>query len=123
MYGYILDMDTKSTSTSLKKKLRRKLVALGKKQPFIIGSLVKVQRRCGNPNCRCVRKDQRHIAHLLTTKVKGKTHAIYVPVDMVAEVRQWCRRYRDVKTNIKEISECCEQIIMIHVKEKQAASE
>jgi hypothetical protein len=110
-------MDT--TSAKLNRKLGRKLAALGKKQPFIVGSLVKIQRRCGNPNCRCAREGPKHPAHLLTTKVNGKTRAIYVPVDMVEEVRQWCRQYRDIKADIKEVSECCEQLIRLHTKEKR----
>ena len=115
-------MDEKPTSATLSKRLRRKLAALGKKQPFIIGSLVKIQRRCGNPNCRCAREGPKHPAHLLTTKVNGKTRAIYVPVDMVEEVRQWCRQYRDLKADIKEVSKCCEQRIRLHAKEKRTRS-
>ena len=98
------------------------LVALGKKQPFIVGSLVKIQRRCGNPNCRCAREGPKHAAYLLTTKVNGKTRAIYVPVDMVEEVRQWGRHYREIKADIKEVSECCEQLIRLHAKEKRTRS-
>ena len=98
------------------------LVALGKKQPFIVGSLVKIQRRCGNPNCRCAREGPKHAAYLLTTKVNGKTRAIYVPVDMLEEVRQWCRHYREIKADIKEVSVCCEQLIRLHAKEKRTRS-
>ena len=115
-------MNTKPTSATLNKRLQRKLTAMGKKQPFIIGSLVKIQRRCGNPNCRCVKEGKKHSAHLLTTKVNGKTRAIYVPVDMVDEVRKWCRQYLDLKADIKEVSECCEQLIRLHVKEKRTRS-
>ncbi len=115
-------MDAKPTSATLSKRLRRQLAALGKKQPFIIGSLVKIQRRCGNPNCRCAREGPKHPAHLLTTKVNGKTRAIYVPVDMVEEVRKWRRQYRDIKADIKEVSECCEQLIRLHAKEKRSRS-
>ena len=115
-------MDAKPTSATLKKRLRRKLATLGKKQPFIAGSLVKIPRRCGNANCRCAQDGPRHPAHLLTTKVNGKTRAIYVPVDMVEEVRQWCRQYRDLKADIKEVSECCEQLIRLHAKEKRTRS-
>lgn len=115
-------MDAKPTSEMWNKRLRRKLVALGKKQPFIVGSLVKIQRRCGNPNCRCAHEGPQHPAHLLTTKVNGKTRAIYVPVDMVEEVRGWCRNYHDIKADIKEVSECCQQLIRLHAKEKRTRS-
>jgi len=114
-------MNTEITTATVKRKLRRKLAAMGKEQPFIIGSLTKIHRRCGNPNCRCAGENgQKHPAHLLTTKIEGKTHTIYVPVDMVDEVKRWCRHYRAVKTQIKDVSECCEQLIRMHAKNKQA---
>jgi hypothetical protein len=115
-------MNTSQTSATLKRRLRRKLASLGKTQPFITGSLVKILRRCGNPNCRCAKEGPKHTGHLLTTKVKGKTQAIYVPVDMVEEVRQWCHQYSDVKAVIKEVSDCCEQLIRVHTKEKRIKS-
>jgi len=115
-------VNTLQTSTTLKRRLRRKLASLGKPNPFVVGSLVKIQRRCGNPNCRCAKEGPKHPAHLLTTKVKGKTQAIYVPVDMVEEVRQWCHQYSDVKAVIKEVSDCCEQLIRVHTKEKRIKS-
>ena len=114
-------MNKEPITTTVKRRLRRKLTAMGKEQPFIIGSLTKIHRRCGNPNCRCAGANgQKHPAHLLTTKINGKTHAIYVPVDMVEEVREWCSHYRAVKAQIKGISECCEQLIRMHSKDKQA---
>ena len=113
-------MDT--TSAKVKRKLGRKLAALGKKKPFIIGSLVKIHRKCGNLNCQCNREGPKHPAHLLTTKVNGKSQAIYVPVDMVEEVRQWCSQYLDLKANIKEVSDCCQQLIRLHTKEKRTRS-
>jgi len=115
-------MNTLQTSTTLKRRLRRKLASLGEPNPFVVGSLVKTQRRCGNPNCRCAKEGPKHPAHLLTTKVKGKTQAIYVPVDMVEEVRQWCHQYSDVKAVIREVSDCCEQLIRVHTKEKRIKS-
>jgi len=115
-------MKTESTSATLRKKLRHKLAALGKQQPFIAGSLVKIQRRCGNPNCRCAREGPKHPAYLLTTKVNAKTQSIYVPVDMVEEVQQWCRQYRAVKADVKKVSDCCEQLIRLYAREKRAKS-
>jgi len=56
----------------------RKLAQVG---PFMRGSLVTAKR--GN-----------HLAHQLTVSVKGKTHTVYVPIDMVEEVREWTKNYR-----------------------------
>lgn len=114
-------MNTAPTTATVKRRLRRKLAAMGEEQPFIIGSLTKIHRRCGNPNCRCAGENaQKHPAHLLTTKIKGKTRAIYVPVDMVDEVREWCRHYRRVKAQVKGVSDCCEELIRMHAKDKRA---
>lgn len=115
---------TEPTTATVKRNLRRKLTAMGKEHPFIIGSLTKIHRKCGNPNCRCAEENGRkHPAHLLTTKIKGKTHTIYVPVDMVEEVRGWCRNYRTIKAQIKGVSECCEQLIRMYAKDKQAVQQ
>lgn len=116
-------MNKNKTLANEKRKLQRKLKSMGRQHPFMAGSLTKIHRRCGNPKCRCAQEDaSKHPAHLLTTKIKGKTHAVYVPVDMVEEVRQWCRRYRELKDEIKSVSECCEQIIRLHTRDKRERS-
>ena len=116
-------MNKEPTTSSVKRKLRRKLKAMGREQPFVAGSLTKIYRKCGNPHCRCAAKDgQKHSAHLLTTKIKGKSKAIYVPVDMVEEVRNWCCNYRAAKDEMKMVSECCEHLIRLHVKSSRAHS-
>lgn len=48
------------------------------------------------------------------------SHTALTPVDMVEEVREWCRHYRAVKAQIKGVCECCEELIRMYVKDKQA---
>jgi len=116
-------MKKKPTVSVIKRRLRIQLKKMGMEQPFIAGSLTKIYRKCGNPNCRCaVEGGQKHPAHLLTTKIKGKSKAIYVPVDMVEDVRQWCSNYSDLKDEIKIVSGYCEQLIKMHVKDKRMRS-
>jgi hypothetical protein len=116
-------MNKELTVSIIKRRLRRKLKKMGMEQPFVAGSLTKIYRKCGNPNCRCATKGgQKHSAHLLTTKIKGKSKAIYVPVDMVEDVRKWCSNYSDVKDELKIISGYCEQLIKMHVKDKSMRS-
>ena len=79
----------------------RKLAEIG---PIVRGSLVSAQR--GN-----------HVAHQLTTSVKGKTHTVYVPVDMVKEVEQWTKNYRRMQRIVKEVSKLSIAIIHRHVPE------
>lgn len=57
------------------KWLERKRVALLKKLaasgPFVDGSVVKVRRRCGNKNCKCALRGEKHESLYLMYKVKG----------------------------------------------------
>ena len=104
-------------------KTRRKAAIknLTSGKPFVEGSLTKVRVTCGNPNCRCA-KGEKHISHILTKKVRGKTKSVYVPVDMVEEVGKWVLEHRRIKKELKEISALSEQIIKQHVSTKQAVS-
>ena len=60
-------MKKKPTVSVIKRRLRSKLKKMGMEQSFIAGSLTKIYRKYGNPNCRCaVKGEQKHSAHLLT---------------------------------------------------------
>lgn len=95
----------------------KRLAGLG---PFVAGSLVEIEHRCGKPGCRCA-KGQRHRAYLLTTKVKGKTKSIYIPKDLLPEVRKWTQEYRRQKSLTREISKLGWAIIHSYVPTKRAA--
>jgi len=94
-----------STNTLIKRRevWLRKLAEVG---PFMRGSVVTATR--GN-----------HVAHQLTVSVKGKTHTVYVPIDMVQEVRQWTKNYRRVQRIEKEVSKLSMAIIHRHVPENR----
>ena len=67
---------TRTSSTRLIRKREAWLKKLAEVGPMVRGSLVTAQR--GN-----------HLAHQLTVSVKSKTHTVYVPMDMVEEVKEW----------------------------------
>lgn len=94
----------------------RELAAVG---PFVTGSLVKVQVRCGNPNCRCA-GGQRHEAHIVSRKEKGRTASYHVPTELLEDVRTWAVEYRKVKRLIREIASLSEQIVRLHVRTRRA---
>jgi hypothetical protein len=85
------------------------LKKLGELGPMTRGSLVTAQR--GN-----------HIAHQLTVSVQGKTHTVYVPKDMVEEVKEWIRNHRRLQRILKEISKLNMAIIHRHVPEGRGES-
>ena len=83
------------------------LAKLGQLGPMTRGSLVTAQR--GN-----------HTAHQLTVSVQGKTHTVYVPKDMVKEVREWIKNHRRMRRILKEVSKLNMAIIHRHVPEGRA---
>lgn len=105
----------------LEKRRDAKLKQLAKIGPVLQGSLAEIGVTCGNPNCRCAR-GEKHRSHILKQQVRGKTQSLYVPVDMVEEVREWMEEYRRLKGLLKEISELNRDIIRGHVPAKRARS-
>ena len=79
---------------------------LGELGPMTRGSLV-TARRGG------------HLAHQLTVSVKGKTHTVYVPKEMIPEVKTWIRNHRQMQRILKEVSKLNMAIIHRHVPESR----
>ena len=48
----------------------------------------------------------------LTRKVNGRTQTLYVPMSSIEEVRDWIQRWREVKSLLKELSDCSRSILM-----------
>ena len=98
-----------ASSSRLNRKREAWMKKLADVGPVIRGSLVTAQR--GN-----------HTAYQLTVSVEGKTHTVYVPMDMVEEVKEWIRNYRHMQRIIKEIAKLSMAIIHRRVPESRAAA-
>ncbi len=111
MYTYC--MRTGRSIKFLATKVRARLKRLGRCGPFVAGSLNRVEHtgKSGTVS----------VSYLLTFKEKGKTRTVYVPKDMVPEVEQWVKQYREVKKLMAEISRFNVGIIRRYVFEKRAA--
>jgi hypothetical protein len=83
------------------------LAAVG---PFVEGTIV----RLPHPTCD-------HVAYRLTFKVRGKTKAVYVPVDLVKEVEQWHRNYQRLKKLVRQVTTTSLAILHHYVPEKRGA--
>ncbi len=112
-------MQQKPSIEMLRRRRDARLRQLASTGPLIQGSLAEIKVRCGNPNCRCAR-GHKHTSHILKRQVRGRTQSLYVPVDMVPEVRKWVAEYRRVQELLKEISELNRQIIRAYVPTKRA---
>ena len=95
------------------------LKKLGRLEPFVDGSVVLIARTCGNSQqCHCSR-GSKHVSTYLTYKVKGKTHTLYVPVDLESQVRRWSERYHKVKALAAQVCGLQREMIRLYVQEKK----
>lgn len=77
--------------------------------PFVEGTLVRLSK-----------PGSAHVAHRLTFKVKGKTKAVYVPVDLVEDVEEWTRNYKELKGLIRKVTKQSLALLQRHVRVKRA---
>ena len=115
-------MSEKVSINVLKMRVRAKIKELGNAKPFISGSFIRTSRKCGNPNCQCANGGPKHPCCMLSSKVKGKTKGIYIPVAIADEVESWVKEHQRIKKIIKEIAGMNEQIIRMYVTTSRAVS-
>ena len=111
----------KSIAT-LERDIDAKIKSLGEAGRFMSGSLIQKRWKCAKPDCICNRTGKLHTGYAVTSKVKGKTKSVYVPVAMVEEVKGWIKEYKRVQKVMKEINALAEQIIRLQVPVARAAS-
>jgi hypothetical protein len=105
-------MKNKSVTTNRHTTRRQAaLRRLGQIGPFLEGSLCAFKRPgCSTPGWH------------LTFKQKAKTRTVYVPMDLVSEVKKWNRAYQQLKKLIREVSRHSLAMIHGHVANQRAAS-
>lgn len=111
----------KSIATT-RRHIEAKIRSLGEAGLFMSGSFIEKRWRCAKPDCICNRTGKKHTAYAVTSKVKGKTKSIYVPVDQAEEVRKWVLEYKRIQKVMKEINALAEQLIRLQVPAARAAS-
>jgi hypothetical protein len=86
----------------------RQIAQLG---PFIEGSLSSFQRAgCAKPGWH------------LTFKRQGRTRTLYVPMDLVTQVKTWTQTYRQLKKLIRQVTRHSRALIHGHLANQRAAS-
>jgi hypothetical protein len=79
--------------------------------PFLEGSLSAFKRPgCTQPGWH------------LTFKQRGRTRTLYVPMDLVAEVKQWTLNYRQLKRLIRQVTRHSRALIHGHLANQRAAN-
>jgi hypothetical protein len=79
--------------------------------PFIEGTLSPFKRPgCAKPGWN------------ITFKQKGRTRTVYVPLDLVGDVKSWIRTYKQLKKLIRQVTRHSLGLIRGHVANRRAAS-
>jgi hypothetical protein len=104
--------------TLIRRSLQARQKQLQARRPVLAASLVTIYRTCGNPNCRC-QTGKKHPGYYLTWKEKAKTRTVYVPVDLVPEVKQWTQEHRRLKQLVGDLTQLSLALIRTHVRARQ----
>ena len=83
--------------------LQGRLKRLATASPILAASFGSYTHRCGRPSCRCHHGGPRHTGQHLTFKEQGKTRSVYVPKDLLPEVRTWLAEHKRLKSLLHEI--------------------
>src|SRR5436189_737644 len=108
-----------SHPTLVRRMLDRRLKQLVPAGPVLAASLARVNKRCGQPSCACHHGGPLHPAHHLTLKEGGKTRTVYVPQDLLDEVRTWIAEYQRLKALLQEVSQLTLALVKGHVQHRQ----
>lgn len=94
--------------TSARQAALRQVTQLG---PFVEGCLSPFKRPgCAQPGWH------------LTFKAHGRTRTLYVPMELVAQVKQWTQNYRRLKKLIRQVTRHSRALVRGHVANQRAAS-
>jgi hypothetical protein len=99
--------------------LQARLKRLAGSGPLLAGSLGQVARACGTPSCRCHHGGPKHAAYQLTFKDQGRSRSVYVPKDLVEEVRQWLAARRRLDQLLYEVHQLSTALIRTHVRHRR----
>jgi hypothetical protein len=89
--------------TRIRQMLQGRLKRLATSTPVLAASLTSYTHRCGRSSCRCHHGGPLHTGQHLTCKEGGTTRSVYVPKDLLPEVRTWLAEHRRLKQLLKEI--------------------
>src|SRR5262249_41631853 len=101
--------------TLLRRMIDSRLKKLASPAPVLAATLSTYSHRCGRPSCRCHKGGPLHASQHLTFKDPGnKTRSVYVPKDLLPEVRAWIAAHKRLKHLLKEIQQLTLALIRNH---------
>ena len=111
-YSNLVNMKDEKVARNRHHARREALLGqIGGAGPFIEGSLCAVKRAgCAKPGWQ------------LTWKQGGKTRTVYVPVELVPEVKAWTREYKRLKSLVRKVTGQSLALVRGHAARRAAAN-
>src|ERR1700751_1456589 len=89
--------------TLILRMLQHRLKKLATTSLILAASFGTYTPRCAQPTCRCRHGGPLHTGQHLTFKENGKTRSVYVPKELLPEVRTWLPEHKRLKARLHEI--------------------
>lgn len=106
--------------TLIRRMLDSRLKKLTTPSPVLAASLASYHHRCGRLSCRCHHGGPLHQGQHLTFKGPGnKTRSVYVPKDLLPEVRAWIAQHKRLKQLLQEIHQLSLALVRTHVRHRR----
>ena len=112
-------MDIPKHPTQIRRMLHSRLRQLTTAKPVLAASLVQIAKHCGRPGCHCQQGGPKHVGNYLTCKVQGKTRTVYVPLDLLDDVRSWVEEHKRLKSLLHEISQLTLALVKDHAQHQK----
>ena len=87
--------------------------------PAIKGSLAEVRKPCIRPNCPACARGDRHPAFILSFTDKGRRRCMYVPAELVPQLRQALRNGKALEALLYQLGP---ELLRQYRKEREAST-
>jgi hypothetical protein len=105
--------------TLIRRSLQARLKKLATTSPVLAASLASYSHRCGRPECRCHHGGPLHPGQHLTFKERGKTRSVYVPKELLPQVRSWLAEHKRLKQLLHEIHLLSVALVRTHSRQRR----
>ena len=112
-------MDIPEHPTSIRRMLDARLKRLAPDRPVLAASLVQIAKHCGRQGCHCQKGGPKHVGNYLTYKDRGKTRTVYVPLDLLDDVRSWVAEHKRLKALLQEASRLALALVKGHAQHQK----
>ena len=102
----------------LKQKREKLVKELALSKEMLQGTLVEKYLECGKTGCKCNRGQKHGPKYYLSYKFGGVTKMLYVPKDMLSEVKNQSWLYKKYKKAGQAISDINKQLLVISKKQR-----